>query len=58
MQNNDRALTQELADVWSWFFAFGQMDINNLFDSVHLYGCGQAHPGVPKVIPNIESTLY
>ena len=30
----------------------------NLFDSVHSYGCGQAHLGLQKVILNITSAIY
>ena len=30
----------------------------NLFDSVHSYGCGQAHLGLQKVILNTTSAIY
>ena len=29
----------------------------HLFDSLHLYGCGQAHQGLPKVILNVKSAI-
>ena len=29
----------------------------HLFDSVHSYGCGQAHQSLPKVILNIKVVL-
>ena len=29
----------------------------HLFDSIHLYGSGQAHLGMPKVIPNNKFLL-
>ena len=29
-----------------------------IYDSVHSYERGQAHPGIPEVFSNIKSSLY
>ena len=56
MQNNEWSITQELPNIGSWFFAFGQTDINTSLWFI-TFICVQGHLGMPKVIPNNEFTI-
>ena len=54
--NKKKALSQEWVELWNLFFACGK-EYTNLFDSVHSYGCDQAHLDLPKIILNIKSVI-
>ena len=50
----------KIAEVWSRFFACSLTYKNASFwfsPFIHSYGCGQAHLGMLKVIPTVESAI-